>query len=75
MQQTFNDLRTEGDCAQDEDHVADGAEPAQAVDDRILFDKFRTARPPQTFVDGGIRLDDANRQQAGEEHQRKAKVH
>ena len=74
VHEAFDNLQAKGGGTNDKDRIANGAHPAQGVDDRRLLDEFRTARPPQPFGNCGMRLDETDGQKAGEEHQHKAEV-
>ncbi|KAG0753402.1 hypothetical protein G6F22_021464 [Rhizopus arrhizus] len=70
---TLTRSRPAGARAQQEHHVAERAAPAQRLQ-QVLLHEGRTAGIPEPLADAGVELDQADRQEAGEDHQRQADV-
>jgi hypothetical protein len=71
--QSAHHLPAHAQGADDEDHVPEGAHPAQGLQEGLLQEGF-AARVPQAFADAGVELEQADGQQAGEHHQHQAGV-
>src|SRR3546814_2063674 len=61
-------FRSDGQCADDEHDVAEGAYPAQCFEEGLLKE-FVAARIPHANAGAGLELEQPDRQQAGEDHQ------